>query len=112
VLAAIAIPAYQDYTMRAALTGAAAKSQTARQQLAQYYLAKNNIPGSLGDAGVEEHLPNGVQLSLNPKGMVLTVHAQRGELIFTPKKDSQGQITWVCTGGAGTKPQQLPSGCR
>lgn len=112
VLAAIAIPAYQDYTMRAALTGAVAESQPARQQLAQYYLAKNNIPGSLGDAGVEEHLPNGVQLSLNPKGMVLTVHAQRGELIFTPKKDSQGQITWLCTGGAGTKPQQLPSGCR
>jgi Zn-dependent protease with chaperone function/Tfp pilus assembly major pilin PilA len=112
VLAAIAIPAYQDYTVRAALTGATAESQTARQQLAQYYLAKNSIPGSLGDAGIEEHLPNGVQLSLNPKGMVLTVHAQRGELVFTPKKDSQGQISWVCRAGEGTKQQQLPTACR
>lgn len=112
ILGAIAIPAYQDYTVRTALTGAAAESQTARQQLAQYYLAKKSIPGSLSEAGVEEHLPNGVELSLNPKGMVLTVHEPRGELVFMPKRDSQGQITWVCRGGEGIKPQQLPTSCR
>ncbi|HEX3397040.1 MAG TPA: M48 family metalloprotease [Steroidobacteraceae bacterium] len=112
VLAAVAIPAYQDYTIRAVLTGAAAESQLARQQLVQYYLAKNALPNSLSEAGVDEQLPNGVRLSLNPKGMVLTVHSHRGELVFTPKKDPQGQINWVCKGGEGTKPQQLPTACR
>ena len=112
VLAAIAIPAYQDYTVRAMLTGAAAESQPARQQLVQYYLAKKSLPASLSDAGVAEQLPNGVQLSLNSEGMVLTVHSKRGELVFTPKRDPQGQITWVCTGGVDVKPQQLPPSCR
>lgn len=112
VIAAIAIPAYQDYTVRALFTGAMAESQPARQQLAHYYLAKNSLPGSLNDAGVSEQLPNGVKLSLNSKGMVLTVRTQRGDLVFTPKRDAQGQISWVCKGGDGTKLQQLPTVCR
>ncbi|HEY2780253.1 MAG TPA: M48 family metalloprotease [Steroidobacteraceae bacterium] len=112
VMAAIAIPAYQDYTVRAVFAGAMASSQPARNQLVQYYLAKNSLPASLGDAGVSEQLPNGVELSLNPKGMVLTVHTQRGDLVFTPKRDPQGQINWVCKGGDGAKAQQLPTNCR
>jgi Zn-dependent protease with chaperone function len=112
VMAAIAIPAYQDYTVRAVLTGAAAESEHARQQLVQYFHTENKIPASLTDAGVNAELQNGVQLSLNPKGMVLTVHSKRGELIFTPKRDAQGQISWVCSAGTGVKPQQLPSMCR
>ncbi|MEO7208579.1 MAG: hypothetical protein ABI145_17870 [Steroidobacteraceae bacterium] len=44
VLAAIAIPAYQDYTVRAVLAGAAADSEAARQQLVQYHLTKNAVP--------------------------------------------------------------------
>jgi Zn-dependent protease with chaperone function/Tfp pilus assembly protein PilE len=111
VLAAIAIPAYKDYTVRAVLAGAAAESQPARQQLIQYYMAKNSIPGSLSEAGVSEQLPSGVQLSLNPKGMVLTVHSKGGELVFTPKRNPQGQISWSCAGGQGVKPQQLPPSC-
>ncbi|MEP6885355.1 MAG: hypothetical protein ABJC66_11450 [Gammaproteobacteria bacterium] len=112
VIAAIAIPAYQDYTVRALLAGAAAESQPARRQLVQYYLAKNSVPDSLSEAGVAEQLPNGNQLSLSSKGMVLTVHSKRGELIFTPKRDPQGQISRACTGGTGVKPQQLPPACR
>jgi Zn-dependent protease with chaperone function/type II secretory pathway pseudopilin PulG len=112
VLAAIAIPAYQDYTVRAVLALAEAESQPARQQLVEYYQARKNIPDSLGEAGVADQLPNGVQLSLNSKGMILTVHSKRGELVFTPRRSSEGQITWGCTGGTGVKPQQLPPACR
>ena len=112
VLAAIAIPAYQDYTVRAVLASAASESQHARQQLADYYLSEKKIPQSLGEAGVDEQLPGGLQLFLNSEHMVLTVHSRRGELVFTPRRDNQGQITWLCSGGAGVKPQQLPAFCR
>jgi Zn-dependent protease with chaperone function/Tfp pilus assembly protein PilE len=112
VMAAIAIPAYEDYTVRAVLAVAAAESEHARQQLVQYYRAENKVPASLTEAGVDAQLPNGVELSLSAKGMVLTVQSKRGELVFTPKRDPQGQITWACTAGTGVKPQQLPPACR
>src|SRR5438874_1325680 len=84
LLAAIAIPAYQDYTARAVLAQAAAESQQARQQLTQYYLNQKSVPESLTRAGITDQLPNGVQLTLDPNGMVLTVHSKRGDLVYTP----------------------------
>jgi Zn-dependent protease with chaperone function len=112
VMAAIAIPAYQDYTVRAALTIAAAESQQARLQLVDYYNSQKAIPQTLSQAGVADQLPNGVQLSLDPAHMVLTVHSRRGDLIFTPRRNPDGVIIWLCSAGQGTKPQQLPPSCR
>jgi Zn-dependent protease with chaperone function/Tfp pilus assembly major pilin PilA len=112
VLAAVAIPAYQDYTMRVGFTLIASESEHARQQLTDYYLAEKKVPRSLGEAGISEQLPDGVQLSLNSQHMVLTVHSKRGELVFTPTRNNDGQIRWTCSGGTGVKPQQLPPSCR
>ena len=112
ILGAIAIPAYQDYTRRAVYLGLVTESQPAQRLLATYYLANKKIPSSLAEAGIAEQLPSGAQLSLNPHGMVLSVKAKRGELTFTPRTDSQGQIMWVCHGGEGVKPSQLPTSCR
>lgn len=112
IIAAIAIPAYQDYTVRAVLTNAAAESQPARQQLLDYYNNQKSIPQTLGDAGVAGQLPNGVQLSLDPAHMVLTVHSTQGDLIFTPRRQTDGEIIWTCSAGQGVKQQQLPQACR
>jgi len=112
ICAAIGIPAYQDYTVRAVLTAADIESQTARQQLVSYYLAQKAIPQSLSEAGVTDQLPNGVQLSLDTQHMVLTAHTKKGDLVFTPRRQTDGEITWSCSGSEGIKPQQLPLDCR
>jgi len=44
ILAAIALPAYQDYTHRAKLTQALFASDDYKQQVAQYYAAHRNCP--------------------------------------------------------------------
>lgn len=111
ILAAIAIPAYKDYTARSVFMGAARESEPAREKLASYYLATRKIPQSLAEAGVDAKLPDGTALSLDPHGMVVTVQTREGELVFTPR-NQQGEIVWVCSGGAGTRPAQLPLGCR
>jgi Tfp pilus assembly major pilin PilA len=111
VIAAIAIPAYQTYTVRAVLTRAAIESQHARQQLASYYLSKQAIPQTLNEAGLPDELPNSVRLSLDPEHMVLTVHSGRVDLIFTPRKGSDGQIAWTCSAGSGLKAAELPPPC-
>ena len=111
VLAAIAIPAYQDYTIRAKLTTVVIESQLAREKLAAYYLSNHRIPDSLETAGLAPQLADGSALSLDPKGMSLTVKTKHGELIFVPSA-AHGRIVWTCTNGERLKATQLPPSCR
>jgi Zn-dependent protease with chaperone function/type II secretory pathway pseudopilin PulG len=111
VFAAIAIPAYQDYTIRAKLTAVVIESQPAREKLAAYYLSSHRIPDSLGTAGIDAQLADGSPLSLDPRGMSLTVTTKHGDLVFVPSND-HGRIMWTCSNGKGLKPTQLPPSCR
>jgi Zn-dependent protease with chaperone function/type II secretory pathway pseudopilin PulG len=112
VLAAVAIPAYQDYTVRAKVSTAVIGSQHARDALGSYYQSNQKVPESLDIVGIGSQLADGTQLSLDPKQMVLTVSTKQGELIFTPRVDAQGRVIWVCSNGEGLKPTQLPPSCR
>jgi Zn-dependent protease with chaperone function/type II secretory pathway pseudopilin PulG len=112
ILAAIALPAYQDYTVKAKLGAAINGSQNVREALGNYYQTNQKIPESLESLGVPSQLADGSQLSLEPKRMVLTVATKQGELIFTPSVNAQGRIVWGCTNGEGLKPTQLPPSCR
>ncbi|MFK3647978.1 GYF domain-containing protein [Lysobacter enzymogenes] len=49
ILAAIALPAYQDYTHRAKLAGALAASNDYKLQVAQYYAAHQKCPNNASD---------------------------------------------------------------
>ena len=111
VSAAVAIPAYQDYTIRAKLTAAAVSSGTAREKLADYYQSQHRIPESLEAAGVSAQLADGSPLSLDTKRMSLTVTTKQGDLIFVPS-EARGRIRWTCTNGEGLKASQLPAFCR
>ncbi len=112
VLAAVAIPAYQDYTVRAKVSTAIIDSQDARTALGSYFEAKQSIPGTLDAVGLSSQLNDGTRLSLDPGTMVLTVSIEQGELIFTPALDAQGRLSWGCKNGEGLKPTQLPPSCR
>lgn len=112
VLAAVAIPAYNDYTIKAKLGAAVISTQAARDTLKNYYQTNQKVPESLDAAGISSQLVDGTQLSLNAEQMELTVKTQKGALIFTPSVDSQGQVTWSCSNGEGVKPTQLPASCR
>jgi Zn-dependent protease with chaperone function/type II secretory pathway pseudopilin PulG len=110
--AAIAIPAYQDYTIRAVTTMAMQETQPARDALARHYEETQQIPASLEAVGIASPLPDGTELVLNPDGMVLTVLTKKGELIFTPTADKSGKISWTCSAGEGLRPGALPMACR
>ena len=112
VLAAIAIPAYQDYTVRAKLTAVVIGSQSAREKLASYYQSSHRVPETLEDASISGTLADGSSLSLDPKRMLLTVKTKHGDLVFVPSADAQGRVSWTCTNGEGLKAAQVPPSCR
>jgi Zn-dependent protease with chaperone function/type II secretory pathway pseudopilin PulG len=111
VLAAVAIPAYQDYTVKAKVSTAVVGSQSVRDALGNYYQANQKVPESIDVLGLGSQLADGSQLSLNPNNMVLTISTKQGELIFVPSVAANGRIIWDCTNGEGLKPSQLPSSC-
>ncbi|MDR0776462.1 MAG: M48 family metalloprotease [Azonexus sp.] len=112
VLAAIAIPAYQDYLTRAKLSAVVIISQDVREKIGNHYQSNQEIPESLEVLGIPSQLVDGSQLSLDSDDMVLTVSTEQGDLIFTPLVDEQGRIVWKCIDGEGIKPTQLPQSCR
>jgi Zn-dependent protease with chaperone function len=111
VLAAVAIPAYNDYTIRAQLQSVVTESQGARDALAHYYESSRQVPDSLSRVGIASTLPDGAHLQLDTKRMLLTVSTTRGELIFVPRL-VEGHVAWSCTNGERIKPTQLPPSCR
>jgi len=111
VLAAIAIPAYQDYTVKAKLAEAVTTTQPVRDSLGGYFQQNQRVPESLAAIGVPPQLANGARLALNPDDMVLTVTTAEGELVFSPSLDAHGRVVWRCAGGEGLKPTQLPPNC-
>lgn len=111
IVAAVALPAYQDYTVRATLGGVLAETDSTRDALGRYYESNQAIPASLEALEINAQLTDGSQLSLDTGNMVLTVRTQYGEFLLIPAQDEQGGIVWECTNGEGLPARQLPSVC-
>jgi Zn-dependent protease with chaperone function/Tfp pilus assembly protein PilE len=112
VLAAIALPAYQTYTVKAEVNAAFFESQNARNTLAIYYDTNQTVPKSLSMAGVDSTvLSKNILLTLDSDNMELTVSIEQGDIIFTPSVNEAGSIIWNCTNGEGITLAQLPNAC-
>ncbi|HEX6019878.1 MAG TPA: M48 family metallopeptidase [Burkholderiaceae bacterium] len=112
VLAAVAIPAYNDYTAKAQLAQVVSQTQGARDTLAAFYLRHERVPESLKEAGIPEYLPGGGELALDTDQMTLSVITARGTLVFTPSETDDGKIEWSCAGGPDLRPSQVPPQCQ
>ena len=134
ILAAIALPAYQDYTARAQISEAITLSDGQKAAVTEYYADKGAFPTSNAEAGVagsstiKGKYVKSVTIStggvitalMNSSGVATGV--QGASIILTPTAQS-GAVTWVCkatkgsTGGAaGTaaalEAKYIPAACR
>jgi Zn-dependent protease with chaperone function/type II secretory pathway pseudopilin PulG len=113
VLAAIGIPAYQDYKVRAQLQAAYDGSAPAREAIGNWFVQHDREPPeTLQQAGIAPTLPDGSSLSYDPEQMVLTVETKHGELVFVPENPNDPKVTWRCIAGEGMKQSALPLPCR
>jgi type IV pilus assembly protein PilA len=121
ILAAIALPAYQDYTARAQATEAV-KATNPLQWGVGIYLAENGaIAGVETDPslaaialGIDGKYIQNAAVTIAPTGDIsipFDTGSLAGEtMILTPRLNGSQIATWRC-GGLGS-PQHLPSGCR
>ena len=64
ILAAIALPAYQDYTVRAKVSEAMVTLAEAKTTIAEFYSANNYFPANAGNAGINTNPDTDIVASL------------------------------------------------
>jgi type IV pilus assembly protein PilA len=120
LLAAIAIPAYQDYVIRAKVTeGIHLMAFPAKTAITEYYAAKYAMPTSNALAGLPS--PGSIQgnnvsqVSIGTGGTVEVVFASdqsiTGSTVILSPTTNTGSVKWTCTSGTLIG-RYRPSTCR
>lgn len=127
ILAAIAIPAYQDYLIRSQVSEAASLSAGAKTAVAEYYAQYGVAPTTNAAAGIEATDTNikgnyvkSVKVGAN--GAITTLFSNAAPfkankaldtkvLVLTPTFNA-GSTSWSCATGTTVDPKYRPSNCR
>ena len=118
ILAAIALPAYQDYTKRSHVTEGMSLGGGAKTAVAEYYSSEGTWPGDNTTAGLvssQSITGNAVTgVAVSGSGVITITYnakvATDSTVALTPT-DSGGSIVWSCNGG-NVLNKYLPSRCR
>lgn len=124
ILAAIAVPAYQSYVLRAQVGEGLALARQAETAVASYYAEHGHMPQDNAAAGI------GAGTSMSGR-YVSSVDVEAGKLVIAydapqanrvlrgrvlvlvPYRDAQGQLQWNCNNADSTiQPPYLPTACR
>jgi type IV pilus assembly protein PilA len=133
ILAAIALPAYQNYTIRAKLSEVLAVGAEAKTSIAEYASAIGRVPSTLNSAGVNglgfgqqsfmrgdglELVATGtdlveVRLFATNNATVLNTEAAGIQINLTGALDpTTRRMTWVCAPAQAVLSKYLPASCR
>ncbi|TMO71209.1 prepilin-type cleavage/methylation domain-containing protein [Pseudoalteromonas sp. S3785] len=120
ILAAVALPAYQDYTKRAHVSEGMNLAASAKGAVTEYYVSEGAMPSSNSDAG----LPTSTTMTGNAVKSVAISGAGNITVTFTSKvtdgatlvlvptvPSGGGTITWTCDTGT-VDDKYLPANCR
>jgi len=124
ILAAIAIPAYQDYLVRSQVSEGAVLSDGAKTAVAEFYSNKGYFPGSNASAGLAPAASiKGKYVTQVDAGTTAGIiqatygnqanSAISGQVLQFSAIAQGGSIEWTCKPAATTfKSKYLPTSCR
>lgn len=127
ILAAIAIPAYQDYVIRTQVSEGMSLADGAKTAVAEFYTNTGRLPASNGSAGLSKDSSiNGqyvskvtissvgqIQAEYNgPKANKAIKGTGTGHLLTLSPITHAGSVEWHCQGSTSIKDKYLPSSCR
>ena len=124
ILAAVALPAYQDYTTRAKVSEVVLAASSARTAISEYVAASGAFPSSASAGSIatqsSKYVASLVYANTSASAGVVTVTAQGAPNINTltvqlaGTSGLNGIVLWVCGPGT-TNPmpaKYLPASCR
>jgi type IV pilus assembly protein PilA len=120
ILAAIALPAYQDYTIRSRVSEALAAAGACKTQISEYVASRGTVPADLAASGCSDTASKYADAPAITNGVITMTTAAATELgaaagktfTLTPVPADGTPITeWVCA--IGTIPAKyVPASCR
>lgn len=117
VFGAIAIPAYQDYTIRAKVGEGLNYGHKAKLLVSEYYIDNNEIPASLSDVNFNEVAPENVKdIIIDPQNGTIIItfsglQIDNRSVAFEPYLDEQQNIQWICK-TLDMDHKYIPAACR
>jgi len=118
ILAAIAIPAYQDYTKRAHVSEGLSLAAGAKTAVSEFYSTNNAWPTGNASAGLATNtdIKGNAVTSVTVSGSQITVAYNSkvdsaSNTLILAATASGGAITWDCKGGSVDQ-KYRPSNCR
>ncbi len=118
ILAAIAIPAYQDYTIRTKVSQAIAEASSIQLAVTAHAEETGYWPNTLQQTGIEQQLINNqnYQVQLAAEGAFQIIFKQPERIIdnrlnFIPHLQPSGEYQWQCS-SRDLKNVYLPTSCR
>jgi type IV pilus assembly protein PilA len=118
ILAAIAIPAYQDYTIRAKVAEAINLADGAKTAVAEFRISNNRWPSGNASAGISNTISSKYVNSVTVTGsgritasVNNTTVGTSGNVVLTPNFTS-GAIDWDCNTNSTVPSKYLPANCR
>ena len=126
ILAAIAIPAYQDYTIRAQVSEGLNLAAGAKAAITEYFQDRGQLPGSNVDAGISAPaqiagnyassvaVGGGGVITVTYNGPRVNQTIATNTLTLTPGTSNPGSVDWTCQnlGGNPLLAKYVPSSCR
>ena len=121
ILAAVALPAYQDYTVRAKMSEVLARGSEAKTALAEWFSAKGRLPSNANSAPFNTGPAGkvrGVAWNVAQTRIELTVASSGtdpavvGDTIFLGvARTLNSVVTWTCAPGT-IEQKYLPGSCK
>lgn len=122
ILAAVAIPMYLDYTVRAQVSDGLSVAGGAKSSVTEYFQDRGVFPANNATAGVEAagNIQGKYVASVTVAGQVISIqygndaNAQIiGETVtLTADTSTAGSVQWDCASGGVIANKHLPSACR
>lgn len=119
MLAAIAIPAYQDYTTRARISEGLVLAKDYQHQVDTYFSLNQKLPNSNIEIEMTEEVATSyiASISVIKNGKVVITYANNEQIngksiVLTPSVNDENSIVWKCNSADFTKKIFLPPNCR
>ncbi|CAG36181.1 pilin [Desulfotalea psychrophila] len=118
ILAAVAIPQYQNYTKRAKVTEGLNMAGAAKTAVSEYYQSQNVLPTSLAEAGISTVDTDIVKsLGIGASGVITVTFKAPvlldATIVLTPSLSTTGAgLTWTCTNTGTDMDNYVPANCR
>ena len=118
ILAAIAIPAYSDYTNRAKVTEIVTAASACKTSVTEFFESQGALPATITAAGCASNpTTHAGALTLSATGQITIaslIPGALGNFVLEPSPAAVAgtPITWVCNGATTILDKYLPANCR